>query len=186
MSQIIVPMTSGNVPPNIPTSFATQDGTAVPSANVLIVNAFDSTENNSNGIITKGGIVGTGTSNEVDVILTNRVTGTATTTDGITPVNVFTFQLGVTPGAYVFTSKLTVFNLTDSLSAGYSSQASVVTNGIAGTLIDTGNFFTSEEAGMETLDLENSVTGNTLQLNVTGLAGKTIHYVALTDFIFVS
>ncbi len=192
MSNIYKPLTSsGPIPPIIPTEFETQDGTAVPSANVLIIDAFESTENNINGITSKGGAAagnppGSGLTNEVSLYFTNRITGTATTTDGTTPVNVFIFPLGATPGTYVFTSKLTVFNITDGKSAGYASQAVVRTDGATGVLLGTGNYLISEEAGMEALDLANDVTANTLRLDAIGLAGKTIHYLALTEFIFVS
>ncbi len=38
MSQIIVPISGGSVPPTIPTSFVTDAGTAIPALNILNVN----------------------------------------------------------------------------------------------------------------------------------------------------
>lgn len=187
MSQIYKPLTSaGPIPPIIPTTFTTHDGAATPAANNL--NVFTSqtgvttagTDNNIKGVTTSA------TGSTVNVILTNRITGTATTTDGVTPANVFTFNLGAIPGTYLFRSYLVVYDLTGSLGGGYSSFATVRTTGAVGTLLNTGNFFISEEGALSALDLANEVTANTLQLNVTGIAGKTIHYNALTEFIFVS
>lgn len=180
-------MTSaGPIPPIIPTTFTTHDGSATPAANNL--NVFTSqtgvttagTDNNVKGVTTSA------TGSTVNVILTNRITGTGTTTDGVTPVNIFTFNLGATPGSYLFKSYLVVYDTTGLLSAGYSAFAAVRTTGAAGTLITSGNYFISEEGALSALDLANEVTANTLQLNVTGIAGKTIHYNALTEFIFVS
>ena len=102
MSQFFQTLNSGNVPipPSVATSYVTQDGTAVPANNILIVNAFDSTEDNSNGLITKGGVVGTGTANEVDIVITNRLQGTGSTVGAVT-ADLVTFSLGATPATYV-------------------------------------------------------------------------------------
>ena len=182
MSQIIKPLTSaGPIPPIIAITYTADDATtATPAANNLNLFSEDVSTNNLNGVQS------TAAGSTLTYQLTNRITGTATTTDGATPVNVFTFNLGATPGNYLFRSYLTVFNDTDKLGASYSSFASVRTTGALGTLLNSGNYFISEETGMETLDLANEVTANTLALNVTGLADKTIRYVALTEYIFVS
>lgn len=171
----------------IASSYVTDNGTAVPVAGVLNILGIDVTTNNLNGIETAGGIVGTGSSDTVEVQLTNRITGTATTTDGTTPVNVFTFPMGSTPGTYLFRNYISVYNLTDSLSASYSSFASVRTTGAAGVQLTAGNFFIDEEGAMSALDISHSVTGNSFTLDVIGLPpSKVIHYVALTDYTFAS
>ena len=181
MSQAgIINTSSGPVPPTVPTSFVTDSGTAIPAANILNVLGIDASTNDLDGVTT------TGSGNTLNVVLTNRITGTATTTDAVTPVNIYTFPLGATPGTYLFNAKFVAYNLTDSLSAGYMSTASVRTTGAAGTVIDAANSFYSEEGAMSGTVITNSVSGNDLVLTVTGLAGKTIHYVALTDYIFVS
>jgi len=91
MSQFYQGTVAGSLPPSVPTQFNTQNGIATPSGNILIVNGFDSIENNNNGIITKGGVDGTGTVNEVDVVLTNRIVLTTTTADATpTTLNILT------------------------------------------------------------------------------------------------
>lgn len=183
--------TAGNLPPEVATSYETQSGTAVPASHILLVKAFDSTENNINGIVTKGGVSagdppGTGAANELAVYLTNRIAGTGTTTDAVTPVQVYSFAMGATPGTYLFTTNISVFNVTDSLSASYSEKFAVRTDGVIGTLITTGLNFMSEEGAMSALSIANSIVGNNLELDVTGLAGKTIHFVAVVEYILAT
>lgn len=183
MSQAgILNRASGPVPPAVATSYVTQNGTAVPLANILIVNGFDSTENNDNGIITKGGVVGTGTSNEVDIVITNRITGTATTTDAATPQVLYSFSLGATPGAYLIEVRLVAYNVTDAIAAGYTSFRLTKTDGIIATDVSATPGFISEETTMTGVLAVNSVSGNNLLLTVNGLAGKTINWLALTTY----
>ena len=187
MSQIYKPLTSsGPIPPIIPTNFQTQDGTAVPAANILIVNGFDSDEDNANGIITKGGVVGTGTANEVDVVLTNRITGAATTTDGVTPQTVYSFPLGGAPATYLLEVRIVGFNVTDNLSAGYTSYRVLRTTGAAATEINATPGIISEETTMTGVLVVNGVSVNDATLTVTGLAGKVINWIALTTYIMVT
>lgn len=187
MSQIIKTLTSGSpIPPIIPTSFVTQDGTAVPAANILIVDGFDSSENNDNGIITKGGVVGTGTSNEVDIVLTNRITGTVTTTDGVTPQILTTFNLGGTPATYLLEIRIIAYNVTDALSAGYTSTSTIRTTGASATEISANPGIISEETTMTGVVVQNQISGNSVQTLVTGLSGKTIDWLALTTYIMVT
>lgn len=71
-------------------TFATQNGTATPLSNVIIINAVDltdlqllsltSTPSPSN-ISAYGGAAATGASNKVDIVLPNHFHGTVTTTD---------------------------------------------------------------------------------------------------------
>lgn len=193
MSQIIIPISGGALPPAVPTQFNTQNGNAVPLANILLIDAFDSSENDVDGITTKGGAAagdppGSGTANEVSIYLTNRITGTATTTDSITPQTLSSFSLGAIPGTYLFNTKVVVYNITDGLSATYSSSAGVLASGVAGSLTTVGNFFTDELAPMDGVSIAISVTdvANTFTIVVMGLTGKTLHYLALTDYLFVS
>lgn len=187
MSQIYKPLTSsGPIPPIIPTSFVTQDGTAVPLANVLLIDGIDSSENNDNGIISKGGVAGTGTSNEVDIVLTNRITGTATTTDNITPQTLSSFSLGAIPATYLLEIRIIAYNITDALSAGYTSTSTIRTTGASGTEIDAAPGIISEEGAMSGVIVQNQIVGNSLEIEVTGLAGKTINWKSLTTYIKVT
>jgi hypothetical protein len=186
MSQFFIATTSGNLPPDVPLQFTTDNGTAVPSGNILDVRGIDVTDNNENGIQVEGGAVQTGASNRLQVQLTNRITGTAQTTDGATPVTLSTFSLGATPGTYLFTTKIIAYNTTDGLGAGYSVASTVRTNGITATSIGANTAFSDEEGVMSGVAVIQGVSGNSDVITVTGITGKTINWRVLTDYIFVS
>jgi len=181
----IINTSSGPVPPSVATSYVTDNGTAVPSANVLEVVAIDVTDNNANGILVEGGLVETGASNRVQVQLSNRITGTATTTDGVTPVTLYTFPLGATPGTYLFTQSVVGFNSTDQIGAVYSGFRGVRTTGAAGVLINTNIALVGEEGSFTVAEVANSISGNDAVLTVTGVAGKTIDWNVVTTYVFV-
>lgn len=186
MSQFFIATTSGNLPPSVPTSFSTDNGTATPAANILEVMAIDVTDNNVNGIQVEGGLVQTGAANRVQVQLTNRISGTATTTDGVTPQTVYSFPLGATPGTYLLSVRIVGFNVTDSLSASYSSFRNVRTTGVAAVTVGATTAFVDEEGAMTGVLVANGVSGNNATVTVTGLAEKTINWLALTEYIFIS
>ncbi len=185
MSQAYVGgVTAGALPPVVATSYVTQDGTAVPVANLLIVNGEASTENNANGIITKGGVIGTGTANEVDVVLTNRITGTVTTNDA-TPTTIASFSLGAIPAVFTFDIQIASFNLTDVNGDGYFISGSTRTDGATATLCGTPDKIVNEEV-VDTADANMIVSGNTIVVQATGIAGKVHHWKTLITYVEVT
>lgn len=187
MSQAgIISTTLGPEPPDVPTSFVTQNGTAVPAANILIVNALDSTENVDNGIITKGGVVGTGTANEVDVVITNRATGTVSTTDA-TITTILTLPLGATPGVFYVYGNVQAFNVSTPAGAGYSFTGAFRTTG-AGTAVELGTEYhdTFQEPVLTASDIFASVSGNNFILQIQGVVGLSINWNSLLEYRFVS
>ncbi len=183
MSQFYQGVTAGTLPPSVPTSFVTQDGTAVPVANALIVNGIDSTENNANGIITKGGVVGTGTANEVDVVITNRITGLATTSDAI-PTPIITFPATII-GTYALECRIAAYNSTSTLGAGYSVFGTARFDGVNFNLCGTADRISNEEGTMSSANVTMTVSGANILINAVGYLGQTINWNAVGLYTFI-
>lgn len=185
MSQIIKNLASGPVPPSVATSYVTDNGTAIPLSNVLIVHATDSSINVDAGIIANGGSPATANSNEVDIVITNRIRGSVNTAGSI-PTIVNLFPLGSTPGVYNFDVQICGFDSTDQLGAGYFISGAIRATGAAGVLIGTPDKIINEEPGTVNCDASLIVFNNNAAIQVTGLTGKSIDWKYLANYIFVS
>lgn len=167
------------LPPTVPTSFTTDSGIAVPAANNLNVFGIDSIVNNDNGIMT------TGSGSTVNAVLTNRATGTVTTTDA-TPTTAITFSLGATPGVYYFRGSIVAYDLTDVAGGAYDFSTGFRTDGATATELGTEYKDVFEEAAMATADFNVLASGNNLIVQVVGIAAKTIDWNAEISYRFVS
>lgn len=167
-----------NFPPDVPTSFVTDSGTATPSFNVLNILANDTNVNNDNGIQT----IGSG--DTVTIQLTNRLTGQTTTLNS-TPVTIISVPLGSIPGVYYINGDVIAYNLTDTAGAAYSFSGAARTDGTTATEIATEGKDIFEEAAMSNADFTIGVTGNTAYLEVVGLAGKVLNWSALINYRYI-
>lgn len=180
MSQIIKSLVSGPVPPNVPTSFVTDvNSPAVPLANVLNVFGGTTTINNINGIQTDG----SSGSNTETIQLTNRITGSATTTNA-TPTTAATFSLGATPGVFTFDIQIASLNVTDVNGDGYFISGSARTNGATAVLCGTPDKIVNEEV-VDTADANMVVSGNNVIIQVTGIVAKTHRWQLVATYVRV-
>lgn len=148
------------------------------SGNLNLLGA-ETTANNSFGIRTANTAA-----NTESVQLTNRVQGTATTTDA-TPTTIITFALGSTPGVYSVQGSIEAFDITDIAGGTYAFTAGVRTTGAAAIQIGTEIKDIFEEAAMASADFDVFVSGNNLIVQVTGIAAKTIDWQSLFTYRFV-
>lgn len=184
MSQAgIISTQLGPVPPSVATSYVTDNGTAVPALTVLIIDGKTSTENVTNGIITKGGVVGTGVANEVDIVLTNRLTGTVTTSGAATST-IISFTPTVV-GTYSIEYRVAAYNSTSSLGAGYSLFGAIRFDGTDSHICDTFDEIVNEEGAMSGVDIFVSVSGADVLLSGTGYALQTIKWSAVGLYTYI-
>ena len=188
MSQIYRSTSAGPSPPDVATSYTTDNGTAVPSANVLQVNAIDVTDNNVNGIQTTGGLAEAGASNRVQVELTNRLQGTATSTNA-SNADIITFALdAANPMVYRFnfdvSGRSTAGNFTGE-GVGYRVLATARTDGAAATIIETPFIDADEDTNLMGASIDFIASGNNVILRAVGIAAETISYGAVGYYLEV-
>jgi hypothetical protein len=180
LSQIYKSLAAGPVPPTVPTSFVTDiNSPAVPAANILNVPGGSVTTNNNNGIQTDG----SSGSNTLTVELTNRITGSVTTTDA-SLVTLASFALGAVPAVYTLSIEIACFNVTSVDGDGYFIQGSVRTTGAAAVLCGMPDKFISEEV-IDTADANLIVSGNNAVIQVNGIVGITHDWRTVATYVQV-
>jgi len=172
-------ITSGMLPPSVPTTFTADSGNAVPAGNNLNVLGGDTTTNNDNGIQTLG------SGSTLTIQLSNRSTGTATTSDA-TPTTVLSLSLGSTPGVYFIEGNVVGFNTTDSAGGAYSFTSGMITDGATATEIGSEFKDVFEQAAMASADFNIIASGNSVIVQAVGIAAKTINWNVFLTYRFVS
>lgn len=159
----------------------TQNGNATPIANIIILNGIDSPTNNDNGIYTQGGVAGTGVQNEVDVVLSNRQTGTVTTTDA-TLTTILSFSLGLLPGTYYVMGNVQAFEPATPSGGSFSFSGGYLTDGATGTELGKEYHDDFKSVALTTADVFLSASANNVLVQVQGIAGTTIRWNSVLEF----
>jgi len=163
------------------TTFVTNvSSPAITSADSITFTGASSVDDTPSGIETTGSSGG----NDLYVTLTNRLHATATTTDGST-VLLGTLSLSATPVTYSIKLIINAHNTTDNTGAMRVLHYCVRTNGVTATAVADLHGDRWADSGMETLSMPSAptVSGNTLPISVTGLAGKTINWSVLMTYV---
>jgi|SRR5215831_5039931 len=180
MSQIYKSLAAGPVPPTVPTSFVTDDGTAIPALNTLNVNGIDSTENNTNGILTRAN---PNLSDNLEIIITNRLQGTVTTVGAATsPIITFT---PVLVGTYTLEFRIAAYNTTSLLGSGYSIFQAFRFDGVNSNLCGIVDRIVNEEGAMSSANVTTTVSGANFIVNGVGYALQTINWSAVGLYTYV-
>lgn len=181
MSQIIKNSVSGIIPPVVPTSFVTDNGTAISVLNILNVNGGSTTVSNDNGIITEAN---PNLSDNLEIFLTNRLFGMVTA-DGTTTQSLITVPLADTPSVYRFQFDVTGRETTTGDGVGYTVFASARTDGTNATIISDPFLDEDEDTSLIKAFIQFISSGNDVILLVTGVFGQTITYKAVGTYVVV-
>lgn len=180
MSQIYKSASSGSVPPTVATSYVTDDGTAIPAANILNVNGVDTTENNANGILTRAN---PDLSDNLEIVFTNRLQGSVSTSGAATGT-IISFTPTVV-GTYSIEFRVAAYNETSLLGAGYSMFGAVRFDGVNSNICDTFDELVNEEGTMSSVDIFVTTSGANVLLRGTGYLGQDINWAAVGLYTFI-
>jgi len=128
-------------------------------------------------------VVGTGTANEVDIVITNRVQGSATTIGAATST-IITFTPTVI-GTYAFEFRLAAYNTTSLLGSGASLFGAIRFDGVNSNVCDLFDEINNDEGAMTGTNLAVISSGASMLLQVTGYAAQTINWSAVGLYTFV-
>jgi len=116
--------------------------------------------------------------------VTGTTSGTGQTIGAVT-ANILTLNLGAVPTVFIVEAKVVGFDPLGPAGIVYNLLCGVRTTGIASAIIKLQDIYTAEEASLAACDARFVTAGNTLIVQVTGAAGRTINWVASTTTIGV-
>ena len=171
MSNAYLLTSSNNLPPDVPTSFVTDDGTSIPALNVENILGVDSTENNSNGIFTRAN---PDLSNNLEIVLSNRISVITTTSDGAGQTQTITLMTPTNATALNFECNFIAYDAANDEAGGGDQQG--ISRKSAGTavIVNVSDSFDQSDPGLVSIDWNVIPTAGDLQAEVVGVAGRTL------------
>lgn len=135
-------------------------------------------------------VVGTPATNTLTILLNGGLEGTGTTNDTST-ADLITFDLGTTPGVYLFKIDIVGFDSVTPLGTAYFVTAGARTTGTASTEIGGQASDDLEEGVLIGCECDlvcngGGVGGNKAIVRVKGVTGKTINWRAVLTYTFRS
>ncbi len=175
MSQAgLINSTSAPPPPSVATSYVEDTGVAVPALNILNVLG-------TNGISTSGA------GNTITIsFIDNFLSGTATTIDGVTYVS-FTSSANIplpTPSTSVnIRANISGMDVGSGLAAG--GELIGLAKNIAGvvTIVGIPDLTKNNDIALADWTADMSVSGTNVQVQVRGVAGETIQWKTIIDYV---
>lgn len=189
MSQFFIGVTDGNIPPDVATHFETDDKeVSIPAANLLFIagepfpSALSSPPDVDWGIAT---FSDPANGNKVSIYLTNRMTGTVSTTDD-SLTTIISLTLSDTPGVYYVWGNVQSFDSTTPAGGTYSYSGGFRTDGVTATELGTELHDEFEDPSLASSDVFISASGNNVIVSVQGVAATNLSWNALLEYRLVS
>ena len=176
MSQVYKSLTSGPVPPAVPTTFTTDSGSAIPALNILNVLANDTIANDTDGLTTQGA------GNTVTVLLTNRVSIDSITSDGAGQTQNIVIMTPTTATSITFRVLVSGYDAINNVAIGGEQIGLVRTLGGVVTVVGTNDTFDESDAVLGAADWNIISSSPTLSMQFVGLAGRVINWRALFEY----
>lgn len=174
MSQFYQSTVSGNVPPSVATQYVTDNGTAVPSGNILNVKGKP-----GDGIVTSAD---PNLSNNLYISIANTQVDTGQTI-GLQTINLSTIILGAA-GTYFFEVRVAAYEATTPLGAGFSTYTTFRTDGATATIIGDTDSIEHAEGALVGTSVQMTTSGNNAILQVTGVSGLTIDWGCVSVYVY--
>lgn len=162
----------GTVLPDIETITGNIGGAVTPDA------AFNLNIVGGSGIT----VTGNPATNTLTITQAEELHGSGTTVGAVTS-DLITLDLGATPGVSTFDIRIAGFDSATPIGVGYTLVGAVRTNGIAATLLPGQSLDQFEELALIGATAAITVAANTAIIRVTGVAGKTMRWVANAEYI---
>ena len=159
-------------------------GPVPPTANNINQVGGTSSINDPNGIT----VIGSPGTSTLTFTLTNRISGNAVSVGAVT-TSVITFPLSATPGTYTFDVSIAGFAIAGvgvPLGAGYTIVGAVRSDGATATLLPSEAIDSFEEGALAGNAASLAVSGNSVLIQVSGVAGYTIDWNGVGSYVFVS
>ena len=170
--------TSSTPPPSTATSYVTNDGTAIPAVNILNVLGESTFECDDNGLFTQAD---PNNGNNLQIVLSNRMVVTATTV-GATTATVDLFDCE-DDESLSFRVLVTGFDSANNETTGGELVGAARDSGGTITVIGANDTNFESDAGLLAADWDVVDSSPNLAMEFTGVAGRTISWKALFEYI---
>lgn len=172
----------GSIPGDVAQTYVFDDGSGVPVNHVFNIKGAALSTDTVNGIYTRANPDG---SINGEVALTNRLNGTATSTNGSTE-NIISFTLSsMVSKCYRFNIDIIGRDTDSGDCVGYTLLATFKTNGATANIVSVPYIDNDEDASLLDASINMVGSGNDAVLQVTGVADRTISYRATGYYVVV-
>lgn len=153
-------------------------GVVTPVGNNIDVFSANVITNNTLGIQTANGGAG-----ELDIRLTNRVSVSTTTSDGAGQVQTITVLTTSNSTAVTFYVFFVGIDVPNNVATGSETIGICRTSAGTVTIIGINDVFSEEDAALAATSYQIIASGADLQLQFTGIAGRTINWRAVFEYV---